>query len=137
MCLLYQTRAKDLGVVWGLDWAGSPEAASSQEGTAVLPTVQSAESSSVTSLWSSIHAMGNKEAPTNQLVDIPTGFHCLNNLLGYAYSSRFLLFPGNHWYFFSFFIIFELPRMSWSMQRFRLASSLRNMHLRFFMSFLG
>lgn len=96
MCLLYQTRAKDLGVVWGLDWAGSPEAASSREDTAVLPTVQSAEPSSVTSLWSSIHAMGNKEAPTNQLVDIPTGFHCLNNLLGYAYSSHFLLFPGNH-----------------------------------------
>lgn len=64
-------------------------------------------------------------------------FYCLNNLLGYAYSSRFLLFSDNHQYFFSFFIIFELPRMSWSMQHFRLASSLQNMHLRFFVSFLG
>lgn len=49
------------------------------------------------------------EHPEEYLESPVLYFHCLNDPLGYAYSSPFLLFPGNHRYFFLSSLFLNFP----------------------------
>lgn len=49
------------------------------------------------------------EHPAEYLESPVLYFHCLNNPLGYAFSPPFLLFPGNHWYFFLSSLFLNFP----------------------------